>query len=229
MKPQAWRTAGNSESTRHKFGAAGVAEFKAGSVPVELGGGTDLTMYGTADASTVKQAKLLKLELEGGDESLASSNPLQFGIMWMNSLASYKEWDIIGYAEESLVPIIDFLPADLRKECQMRLRTYLLSQLDRREIMAGHPGGTKLEDKDFKYLGTGKPFAGKMWAMARCFSQVQVIAAGNVDGLKLTQMVYTDGAKILRAREIQHSWCCRYNQKRSNPITGSRSSLILMS
>jgi hypothetical protein len=184
------------ESTRHKFGAAGDARFKAGSVPVELGGGTDLAVYGTADASTVKQAKNLKLELEGGDESLASSNPHQFGIMWMNSLASYKEWDIIGHAEESLVPIIDLLPADLRKECQTRLRTYLLSQLDRREIMAGHSGhDEKLEDKNFKHLGNGKPFAGKIWATARCFSQVQVIAAGNVDGLKLTQMVYT-GAKF---------------------------------
>ena len=162
-------------------------------MPVELGGGTDLAVYGTADASTVKQAKRLKLELEGGDETLASSNPLQFGIMWMNSLAPYKEWDIIGYAEELLVPIIDFLPPDLRKECQMRLRTYLLSQLDQREILAGHSGGTKLEDKDFKHLGNGKPIAGKIWATARGFSQVQVIAAGNVDGLKLTQLVYTGG------------------------------------
>src|SRR5207253_7392732 len=123
------------------------------------------------------QATKLTLELKGGDYTLASSDPLIFGVKWISSLGSYKEWDVFGFNEESLVPIINFLPTDLREECEKLLRTYFIEYLDAQETRrAGHMGGKAFADNNLKYVQGGKSFEGALNKQSRGFSRIVVNA-----------------------------------------------------
>jgi hypothetical protein len=178
------------ESVRHTFGLAADARFKVRSVPGEVGGGTDLGIWNTKDEAVIAQAKTLDMELKGGNEDLASSNPTILGNKWINSLGSYKGWRTIGF--EELVPIIDFLPGDLRKECENLLRQYFVRNLvhaDTRKVGHVSPENQFFADKNIKY-DDGRPLDRDLTKSARRVSKIVVNSEGNVDALTLSYEIY---------------------------------------
>ena len=90
------------------------ARFKINAVPGQVGGGNGTGYWTTNDQARIEQAKVLKMKCVGGNEKLADFNPTHLGGEWIDSVAPYTLWRTIGFAEKTFVPIIDFLPDDLR-------------------------------------------------------------------------------------------------------------------
>ena len=116
------------DMTKRVFKVAANAKFSVEGVPVETdGGGAAVT--GTKETSSLReQFKNLLVEVKGGDENLVSSKAGE-GQKWMATLGRFREWRIVGFYDGSLVPIIDFLPPELKKKCVFLLEDYFLSQL----------------------------------------------------------------------------------------------------
>lgn len=173
------------ETVKREFKAAADARFTIEGVPVEAGGGTGVGTGQTGTVKTVAQAKSLHMELQGGDENLASSKDGQLGRAWVASLGRYREWRVVGFYTNSLVPIIDFLPEEKsRQECRELLRDYFVSKLSIQEsASAGDRHG-----KDLAKDGHAPdPHVVKR------ISEIELKHGGCLDRLKITYEVY-DGA-----------------------------------
>ena len=186
------------QTTKLHFGLAADARFKINSVPGQAGGGNGTGYWTTDDEARISQAKLLKMQCVGGNAILADSNPIHLGGQWIDSVSTYRLWRSIGFEEKSLVPIIDFLPQDLRTRVWTVLRYYFHSRLHSQETeLAGHKpvkgndafDESKLKWPDGQQYG-GKPFNGELKKVSRGLSQIVVNSEGNVDGMKLSYRVY---------------------------------------
>jgi hypothetical protein len=140
------------------------------------------------------------MECVGGNASLADSNPIHLGGQWIDSVSSYRLWRTYGFEEQSLVPIINFLPDDdLRKKAYLILSSYFHSCLHAQET--GYSGHESKVDHSFQEsklkwapnagVSPGKAFAGELKKLSRGLSQIVVNSEGNVDALKLSYRVYT--------------------------------------
>ena len=128
------------EAVERTFKTAADARFSVDGIPVEAGGGVGNGTWERANTSTIQQAKSLKMELKGGTEALELSQPGALGTQWVDSVGPFIRWRIIGFGQNSLVPITDFLDQDLKKACLALLRTYFISKLRvARTGMAGDP------------------------------------------------------------------------------------------
>jgi hypothetical protein len=187
------------QKIEREFGTAARARFKVDAVPVEAGGGAGILHQTTSTETLSTQAQSLKMELWGGDEDLASSEPGTLGSKWTASLGPYVSWKTIGYGPESLVPIVDFLPAALKEKCIGILRNYFLSQLDCRR-------------GDFVGAQHGEPFDSDI-SKVRRIVEIVVNGEDDVNGLQWTYEQY-DGKKITKGESG------RYGRFRSNFQTG---------
>lgn len=131
-------------STEQTFGAAADARFEVEAVPVKAGGGVDAGIWNKFEESTTRQAKSLHMELRGGNESLASSEPGTLGGRWIASVGPFMRWRNIGFAPNSLIPLTDFLEPELRKASMELLRRYFVSQL---RIARTGVAGSEADDK----------------------------------------------------------------------------------
>jgi hypothetical protein len=193
------------ETTKLHFGLAADARFKINSVPGQAGGGNGTGYWTTNDQARIEQAKVLKMKCVGGNEKLADTNPTHLGGEWIDSVAPYNLWRTIGFAEKTFVPIIDFLPDDLRPRVWSVLRGYFHNRLHSQNTeLAGHQpaAGNKAFEanklnwpKGVQY--NGKPFNGNLEKISRGPSQIVVNAEGNVDNLELSYRVYGVGDGIV--------------------------------
>lgn len=186
------------ETTKLHFGLAADARFKINSVPGQAGGGNGTGYWTTNDQARIEQARVLKMKCVGGNEKLADSNPTHLGGEWIDSVAPYTLWRTIGFAEKTFVPIIDFLPDDLRPRVWSILKAYFHNRLHSQDTeLAGHQpvtGNTAFEANKLKWPKgvqyNGKPFDGELKRISRGPSQIVVSSQGNVDNLKLSYRVY---------------------------------------
>ena len=190
-KLEDWQT---FDAVKNQFKAAADARFKVKSVPVQVGGGVGAYVWTTNETKVQDQATNLKMELKGGNESLADNNPVTLGDSWINSLGSYKEWRTFGFGESSLVPIINLLPKDLYEQCKELLKRYfVLNLITKNTGFAGHesnPPNAFLET-NLKFVGSGNPpFTGSLGSGSRGLRKIVVTAQGHVDGLQLEYEVY---------------------------------------
>jgi hypothetical protein len=187
------------KTVKREFKAAADARFSIEGVPVEAGGGTGIGTGETSTTHQVIQAKSLHMELQGGDENLASSRegelgrawkPGQTAPTWVASLGRYREWRIVGFYENSMVPILDFLPPALSNQCMDLLRDYFVSKLSiRHSDTAGHRHGKDLaQDSAAPAPNTVKRI-----------SEIDLRHGGALDALRLHYRVYTGGGKNTKA------------------------------
>ena len=116
------------EMVKREFKVAADAKLSVEGVPVEGGGGVGVGTEHTNTASATQQFKSLLMVLRGGNESLGDSRESgQLGTKWIASLAPYLEWKTVGFYDNSLVPIIAFLPEKTRDLCERLLRDYFRS------------------------------------------------------------------------------------------------------
>jgi hypothetical protein len=171
------------EQRKTELKTAADARFSVDGVPVEAGGGGGVGTQTTGTQTLSQQAKSLSMELRGGNEDLASSQPGTLGTKWISSVGPYREWRTIGFPEHSLVPIIEFLRDEVLKDkCITILREYFLSKLDHREsVVAGDLHGTE--------------FAVDISGIRR-ITEIRVNHGINVDGLELSYEQYE------RTREV---------------------------
>ena len=115
------------EIRKTELKTAADAKFSADGVPVAAGGGVGVGTGTTTTTTLSQQAESLLMEVRGGDPNLASSEPGTLGTKWIASVGPYLEWSIIGFDENSLVPIIEFLrDEELKGKCIEILRQYFL-------------------------------------------------------------------------------------------------------
>lgn len=187
------------QTAKHEFDTAAKGRFTVDAIPLKADGS-----LGFLDATTITrhlsdQAQKLRMELRGGNEDLASSQPGTLGSKWIASLGPYIDWKTIGYGEESLVPIIDFLPKKLKAKCIEILRAYFLTQLDCRK-------------GDFVGASHGEPFESDI-SKVRRIVEIVVNGEDDVNGLQWVYEVYGDGATTSAESG-------RYGKFRSNWQTG---------
>lgn len=144
-------------------------------------------------------------------------------------------WRRIGFGNNSLVPIIEFLPGPLRDAAKIILRHYFRRFLaTRMTVLAGHDHGNEF----------GLKFANSVY----CIDSLTVNSAQNIDGLKIQFQVATHelNGKVSKPILVEEkygwdrgpSWdklitfpnrdeivklCCKVDSKRDNGIvTGIR-------
>ena len=107
------------EMVKREFKVAADAKLSVEGVPVEGGGGVgSLELEHTNTASATQQFKSLLMVLRGGNESLGDLRESgQLGTKWIASLAPDPEWKLFGFYDNSLVPIIAFLPEKTGATC----------------------------------------------------------------------------------------------------------------
>jgi hypothetical protein len=197
-KIEDWQT---FDAVKNQFKAAADARFKVKNVPVQVGGGAGAYIWTTNETKVQEQAKNLKMELKGGNESLADNNPVTLGDSWIGSLGSYKEWRTFGFGESSLVPIINLLPKDLYEQCKELLKRYFVHNLITKDTgFAGHESEPKhaFLETNLKFVNGGNPpftREGSLGSGTRGLRKIVVTAQGHVDGLKLEYEIYRVGAK----------------------------------
>ena len=189
-------------TAKHEFGAAAKGRFTVDAIPLKADGS-----LGVLDATTItklltEHAQSLRMELRGGNEDLASSQPGTLGSKWIASLGPYIDWKTIGYGEESLVPTIELLPNEkpkkLRQRCIEILKTYFLSKLDcRRGDVVGAPHG--------------EPFDSDI-SKVRRIVEIVINGEGDVNGLQWSYTRYGEGEKITESG--------KYGKFKSNWQTG---------
>jgi hypothetical protein len=184
------------KATAMEFRIAADARFKINNVPGQAGGGNG-DGYWTTDAKTViDQARSLRMRCVGGNYTLANGNPTHLGGQWIDSVSAHRLWRTIGFEENTLVPVINFLPDDLSVKALTLLRTYFYIRLHAQNT---NPAGHKptINDKSFdeKQIkgADGKPLAYKLEKFSRGPSQIVVRSEGNVDSIKLSYRVYDGG------------------------------------
>jgi hypothetical protein len=180
------------DTVKIDFGLAAAARFKVNSVPGQAAIGIGVSHGTTISQSVINQAKLLKMEMSGGHESLAEGNPESLGGQWVDSLGSYEEWRTYGFEEGSLVPILDFLPPGLSLQAWTILHAYFQRHLHIQNTgFAGHEStnvGKSFEEKKLKFangkswFGT-KPADTEFAKFSSGLSEIVVNSEGNVDGL----------------------------------------------
>lgn len=188
------------DTVKVDFSLAAAARFKVNSVPGQAAIGIGVSHGTTISQSVINQAKLLKMEMSGGHESLADGNPESLGGQWVDSLGSYEEWRTYGFEEGSLVPILDFLPLGLSLQAWALLHAYFQRHLHIQNTgFAGHEStnvGNSFEEKKLKFAN-GKSWFGDKPAdtefakFSSGLSEIVVNSEGNVDGLKLTYHLYS--------------------------------------
>lgn len=182
------------EATKQTFGVAADARIKVSSAPVDVGGGNNSGIWGTEDQRIIQQAKSMLMELKGGDERLASSNPDVLGMRWVNSVGPYEEWATIGFGPKSLVPIIEFLPADLRKACVDILKAFFKQNLDvRNTALAGNISSYPFDPRELMQGSGPNRFSGDLAKSAIGIAQIVINAEGNVDGLRIGYSIAMGG------------------------------------
>lgn len=188
------------DKVTHKFDTAAKARFKVDAVP--LGAGADLKVLSETTQTEMlsEQAQSLRMELRGGNEDLGSSKPGTLGKKWVASVGPYLDWKTIGYGEESLVPIIAFLPKKLKEKTTKILQAYFLSQLDCRkgDVVGG---------------AHGEPFESDI-SKVRRIVEIVVNAEDDVNGLQWFYEQYDEGKKVAAGESG------RYGKFKSNWQTG---------
>jgi hypothetical protein len=196
------------EAVKVNFGLAAAARFKVNSVPGQAAVGVGVSHGTTISQTVIDQAVSLKMEMSGGHESLAEGNPESLGGQWVDSLGSCKEWRTYGFEEGAPVPIIDFLPPDLRVSAWWFLSRYFKDHLHPQDTgFVGHESAvsSSFEDKKLKWpdgrswLFGQKPKA-DFGKDSRGLSQIVVNSEDNVYGLKLAYHGYTGGEGNLPGR-----------------------------
>ena len=192
------------KTVKREFMAAADARFTVEGVPVEVGGGTGVGTGETTTTHASLQAKSLHMEVTGGDENLASSKEGELGRAWkagqsaptwVASFGRYREWRIVGFYENSMIPIIDFLPQSLREQCMELLRDYFVSKLSiQQSTSAGHRHG-----KDLAQDG-----AAPDPRTVKRIHEIDVRHGGCLDRMKIFYDVYTDGGK--KTKTVETKW-----------------------
>lgn len=113
----------------NEFKTAVDASLATWGYPVSGGAGAGGGQRDHRKDKEIAQRANLKLEVFGGDPSLASSKQDKAGVDWIGSLGPFSQWRRCGFYSDSLVPTIELLPAALRDGCKKVLREYFNSQL----------------------------------------------------------------------------------------------------
>jgi hypothetical protein len=180
------------ETVKHRFEAAASARVKVRSVPVQGGGGQGVLQWTTQDESLQQHATNLKLQVQGGNKLIGDTNQTAFGSDWLDSVGPYKNWRTFGFGKHSLVSILEFLPKNLKTECEKLLQGYFTRLLVVKESrFVGHPSaeGDGFLERELKYAD-GRPLDRDLGKASRGPSKIVVTAQGHVDGIKVTYDIY---------------------------------------
>ena len=192
-------------TVKREFKAAAKARFTIEGVPVQGEWGSGVETGSTNATQIAIQAKSLFMEVKGGDENLVQTTPSGVdgkkwktgttAATWVGSLGRYREWQVVGFYQKSLVPIIQLLPPVLRDQCMDLLREYFVSKLSiQQSASAGHEHGKDLV-KDSK---APDPH------IVRRITDIEVRYGGCLDRMRVTYDVYNPGEKT--TKPFQTNW-----------------------
>jgi hypothetical protein len=209
------------EALESKLRAAADARFSVDGVPVEGGAGAGTGAWRKADATTIAQAKSLELDLKGGNVGLASSAPGTLGSKWIDSVGPFLQWGTIGFPDNALIPITEFLPGTLKTKVVGMLGDYLVSKL---RVARTELAGSQVDDR----YGPDDETLRRV----RRITEIVVDHGENVDGLKWAfdfypeagrpssgSVGYEDGIGRWRARRASSP---RSNWPRTSALSRSR-------
>lgn len=174
------------QMVKREFKAAADAKFAVDGVPVQAGGGVGAGTGQTSTNISSSHALSLLMVLKGGDENLASSKAGELGTKWIASLGQYREWKIVGFYENSLVPIIAFLPKALHNACRDILRDYFVSKLDITNRSVGDKHGKDISSPD---RAAPDPH------LVKRITGIEVKYGGCLDALRVSYEVFADGGR----------------------------------
>lgn len=110
----------------HEFQTAASGSFAIEAVPVEGSAGVSYKLTNKTQDRLYLQNKNLQLKTVGGDKIYDLEKLSQ---QWLPTINQSDKWQVIGFLPNSLVPITEVLPTELKKTCEDILRSYFLQQL----------------------------------------------------------------------------------------------------
>ena len=131
--------------------------------------------YERENTLTVQQ-KTMTMVCIGGDGRQATSQTDELGTHWIDTVAPFLGWKIIGFEPKALVPIIEFLDKECADKCKAMLRKHFVAHLGVALGKTAGDTGNKTFERDIKNVNQLKSFV--------------VNHDGNVDGMKLNYEVY---------------------------------------
>ena len=131
--------------------------------------------YERENTLTVQQ-KTMTMVCIGGDNREATSQTDELGTHWIDTVAPFLGWKIIGFEPKALVPIIEFLDKEYADKCKAMLQKHFVAHLGvALSKTAGDTGNIPFH-RDIREVNRLKSFV--------------VNHDGNVDGMKLNYEVY---------------------------------------
>jgi hypothetical protein len=181
------------DAVEHELKAAAAGRFRVDGVKVDAKGAAGVGYATTAESGLKGLEVELKMEMVGGNASLASSDPGTLGSKWVNSVGPFINWRTIGFAPHTLMPILDLLDGDQKGHAIRVLRWYFLRNLipNTEGGVAGHTGGNKF---------------GRDISNVKRISKVEVNHEGNIDALKVTYEVFTGDRNDVRTKEVTETY-----------------------
>jgi hypothetical protein len=181
-------------AVEHELKAAAAGRFRVDGVKVDAKGAAGVGYATTAESGLKGLEVELKMEMVGGNASLASSEPGTLGTQWVNSVGPFINWRTIGFAPHTLMPILDLLDDDLKGAAIRVLRAHFLRNLvpNTEGEVAGH--------------ASGKHKFGRDISSVKRISKVEVNHEGNVDSIAVTYEVFTGDRNDVRTKEVTETY-----------------------
>jgi hypothetical protein len=183
----------NFDAVERDLKAAAAGRFRVDGVRVDAKGSAGVGYATTAQSGLKGLEAELRMEMVGGNASLASSEAGTLGTKWIDTVGPFINWRTFGFAPHTLTPILDIMDDDQKGDAIRVLRWYFLHNLkaDAEGEVAGHASGTKF---------------GRGISDVKRISKVEVNHEGNVDALKVTYEVFTGDKNDVRTKEVTETY-----------------------
>jgi Jacalin-like lectin domain len=192
------------DAVERELKAAAAARFNIDGVRVDAKGSAGAGFATTAASGLKGLETQLKMEMVGGNERYATSEPGTLGTKWVDSVGPYLNWRTFGFSPNTLLPILDLLE-DQKDDCTRILRWYFLKNLQPAEgEVVGH--------------GDGNKFGPDISKVSR-IAKVEVNHDGNVDALKVTYEVFTGDKNDVRTKEVTETYGSSRSEGKNESFT----------
>ena len=138
-----WKTlkeSHNIKTVEHTFETSARVRTKIEGVPVEGDRSNSAFWKDESKEDNVWQANRINLLVVGGNEQGVATMEGKLIDNWLHTVAKYPNWKLIGFYENSLVPIIDYLEPSLRFRCVKILKDLFTQRLGVADTRVGVAG-----------------------------------------------------------------------------------------
>jgi MAC/Perforin domain len=164
------------DTEKDELQAAAKGKYVYDGVTIKGDAAAGIGQHDEREIKLTDQQKNMNMVTIGGDERAATSLTDKLGTHWIDTVAPFLGWKIIGFEPRALVPIIEFLDKEYADKCKAMLRKHFVAHLATQRGKTAGSRGDQTFQRDIKFVNRLKSLV--------------VNHDGNIDGMKLNYEVY---------------------------------------